>query len=229
MLNYRVPRELLLRYVPAGTELDLWRGSAYVSVVGFLFCDTRLLGLPIPFHSTFEEVNLRFYVRRTVAGESRRAVTFIRELVPRAAIAIVAKLAYNEPYRVLPMRHRIDVSPDLARPTRVKYEWKGSSGWAGLRVTTDGPAGALVPGSEEEFITQHFWGYTAQRDGTTVEYEVRHPTWLLWPVRDAEFHGEPATICPTEFVLHLAGTPHSALLADGSAVSVHSPVRMPRT
>ena len=226
MLNYRVPPELLLPLVPSGTQLDLWRGAAYVSVVGFLFRDTRLLGVPIPFHRTFEEVNLRFYVRREIGGENRRGVTFIRELVPRRAIATVAALAYNEPYRALPMRHRFDLTPRGSRPTRVEYGWRAKSGWAGLHVAANGDATPLVPGSEEEFITQHYWGYTAQRDGGTIEYEVRHAGWKLWPVHDCELHGDLAAVYPPELVGHLSAPPHSALLADGSAVSVHAPVRL---
>lgn len=119
MLNWRVPPSLLHAYVPSGTELDEWQGHAFVSIVGFLFLNTRVLGVPIPWHRNFEELNLRFYVRRTVGGEARRAVTFIKELVPRRAIATVARLAYNEPYEAVPMRHRIDhqaassTTPDL--------------------------------------------------------------------------------------------------------------------
>ena len=228
MLNYRVPPELLLPYVPTGTQLDLWRGAAYVSVVGFLFRDTRLLGVPVPFHRTFEEINLRFYVRREVGHEHRRGVTFIRELVPRMAIAAVAKLAYNEPYLALPMRHRIDLDSHDERPAQVSYEWQGAAGWAGLRVSASGPATPLVPGSEEEFITQHYWGYTAQRAGGTVEYEVRHASWSLWPVVDCELHGMRQDVYPPEIAAHLTGPPHSALLADGSGVSVHAPRRLSR-
>jgi uncharacterized protein YqjF (DUF2071 family) len=32
-------------------------------MVGFVFKDTRVLGIKWPFHVNFEEVNLRFYVR----------------------------------------------------------------------------------------------------------------------------------------------------------------------
>src|SRR5689334_2274538 len=92
MLNYESPAGLLDPLVPAGVELDRWRGTLYVSVVGFLFRDTRVLGIPIPFHRTFEEVNLRFYVRRELDGDVRRGVVFVRELVPRRAIATVARL-----------------------------------------------------------------------------------------------------------------------------------------
>ena len=111
MLNYRVDAALLEPFVPHGTTLDDWQGTTYVSLVGFLFRDTRVLGVPIPLHRDFEEVNLRFYVRREADGEVRRGVTFIKEIVPRPAIATVARLAYNEPYVALPMRHSIAARP----------------------------------------------------------------------------------------------------------------------
>jgi uncharacterized protein len=121
MLNYAVEPSVLGPYVPAGTELDLWRGIAFVSLVGFLFADTRLLHIPVPRHRNFEEVNLRFYVRRNVNGEARRAVTFIRELVPRAAIAFVARRVYNEPYLALPMRHAFGDTARNGAPSTVEY------------------------------------------------------------------------------------------------------------
>ena len=119
LLNYVVPPALLGPLVPKGTELDLWRGEAYVSVVGFVFANTRVRGVAIPFHQTFEEVNLRFYVRRRVDGDERRAVTFIRELVPRLAIAMTARLMYNEPYLHLAMSHQLDLN--LAQSSRAEY------------------------------------------------------------------------------------------------------------
>src|SRR5256885_6935119 len=149
MLNYRVPPEWLASFVPKGTELDLWNGSAYLTLVGFHFRDTRLLGVPIPFHRTFEEVNLRFYVKRVTNGELRRGVTFLRELVPLPAIALVAQLTYNEPYRALPMRHRIDVATPVPTPTLIEYSWKGASAWNRLRVVPTGDSAPLLPGSEE--------------------------------------------------------------------------------
>jgi uncharacterized protein YqjF (DUF2071 family) len=225
LLNYRVPPEILTPLVPRGTTLDLWDGAAYLSVVGFLFRDTRVLGVPIPLHRTFEEVNLRFYVRRDVDGETRRAVTFVRELVPRRAIAAVARWTYNEPYRALPMRHQIRIEAARGAPTFVQYEWKTAAAWAGVRLTPQGANAPLVPGSEEEFITQHYWGYTRQRDGSTVEYEVRHPTWRIWSARDALLSGDVSRAFGA-FGEHLRGEPHSAWLADGSTVSVYAPVRL---
>jgi hypothetical protein len=108
MLNYVVDPRLLAPLVPPATEIDFENGETFLSVVGFLFLDTRLLGLPIPLHRDFEEVNLRFYVRRKSADTWRRGVVFIRELVPRRAIALIARTCYGENYIALPMKHDIE-------------------------------------------------------------------------------------------------------------------------
>src|SRR5215211_7938207 len=140
MLNYHVDPALLQPYVPRGTRLDRWGGHVFVSVVGFRFQDTRVLGIPIPLHRHFEEVNLRFYVSREESGEPRRAVTFIKELVPRRAIAAIARLAYNEPYEALPMRHRLGpIDPATGAPSVVEYAWRGSKGWCRVILEPEGP------------------------------------------------------------------------------------------
>jgi uncharacterized protein YqjF (DUF2071 family) len=226
MLNYAVDPSLLRPLVPEGTELDSWKGHTYVSLVGFLFANTRVLGLPIPLHRTFEEVNLRFYVRRSVRGEVRRAVTFIRELVPRSAIALVARLAYNEPYTALPMRHVYGESMDGKVPSSVEYGWRLSTGWSHLRVEPNGTGRHVVPGSEEEFITEHYWGYTRQRDGSTVEYRVAHPSWRVWSVESPQVTGGLDVLYGAELARVLAGPPVSAFLADGSAITVYAPTRL---
>jgi uncharacterized protein YqjF (DUF2071 family) len=228
MLNYRVAPELLLPHVPAGTELDSWNGATYVSVVGFLFRDTRVLGVPVPFHRSFEEVNLRIYVRRTVNGEVRRAVTFIREIVPRRLIATVAKLSYNEPYTTLPMRHRLGpIDGESAAPSVVAYAWRHRGANAAVSAEPIGTARALDAGSEEEYIAVHHWGYTRQRDGGTVEYRVEHPQWRTWRVRNARLDGDVAPLYGADFAAAVSGTPASAFLADGSAVTVSFPRRIP--
>lgn len=228
MLNYVVDPALLEPLVPKGTRLDSWKGRTYVSLVGFLFADTRVLGVPIPFHRTFAEVNLRFYVRRTVNGEFRRAVTFLRELVPRRAIALVARVGYNEPYTARPMRHAYGTptSASGGAPRSAQYEWKLSSGWCGMRVETTGAPRAIAAGSEEEFITEHYWGYTRQRDGSTVEYQVVHPSWKVSAVSHATVVGDLTPLYGDAFAARLAKPPDSAFLADGSAISVSLPRRL---
>jgi len=226
MLNFRIDPAVLHPHVPAGTELDTWRGDALVSVVGFRFVDTRVLGWPIPFHRDFDEVNLRFYVRRLVHGEVRRAVTFIREVVPRRAIALVARLAYNEPYVTCRMRSHAPDVPVVADPGRVAYEWRHRARWNAIRVRPVGLSRVLEAGSQAEFITEHYWGYTRQRDGSTVEYEVRHPSWRVWDVADAELDCDIATMYGDPFVEALSAAPCSAFLAEGSTVTVCRPTRL---
>ena len=224
LLNYVVPAALLTPHVPKGTELDLWRGDAHVSVVGFMFSNTRVLGVPIPLHRTFEEVNLRFYVKRRVGGDERRAVTFIRELVPRAAIAITARLTYNEPYRHLPMSHRLE--PNESEPRRAEYRWMDSRRSCGVVAEGIGTPTVPPPESEEAFMTQRHWGYPPQRDGSTVEYHVAHPVWNVSRAERGSVDGDTSGVFGPEFAAILAKPPVSTLFADGSAVTVHKPVRL---
>lgn len=223
LLNFPVDRALLQPLVPAGTELDIWNGEALVSLVGFRFWNTRVLGLGIPGHRNFEEVNLRFYVRRMADDGERRAVVFVRELVPRRAIAWMARALYNEPYRAVPMRHAF-TSSDGTRALR--YQWSDGGNWVGLRAHTVGPPASIVPGSEAEFITEHYWGYTRQRDGGTVEYRVEHPSWRVWETRDAGVEGDLTATYGHAFAEILAGTPRSAFVADGSPITVFRPSRL---
>ena len=228
LLNYPAPARLLAPLVPAGTELDTWRGEPYLSVVGFRFLRTRFLGVPVPWHRNFDEVNLRFYVRREApGGEVRRGVVFLREVVPRRAIALVARLAYNEPYVALPMRSAAPATAHAA-PATVEYAWRPPGGWCRLAFTP--PAGAPPEppgaGTEEEFMAEHYWGYTRQRDGGTVEYHVRHPRWSVWRTGEARLDGDVASFYGPEWGDVLAAPPASAFLADGSPVTVSWPARV---
>ena len=223
MLNYDVDPAILHALVPRHTELDLWNGRAIASVVGFRFLRTRVLGMPIPLHRNFEEVNLRFYVRhKTVDGEVRRGVVFVRELVPRLAIALTARLAYNEPYLAVRMRSAAPATP-VEAPGRVSYQWKTSAHWQHVSATATGPAALPVPASEAAFITEHFWGYTRQRDGGTVEYEVRHPRWRVWPATDPSLAADVPRLYGSSFARALAAEPASAFIAEGSEVAVYRP------
>ena len=230
MLNYEIPPEVLAPFVPRGTTLDLWQGRALASVVGFRFLDTRVVGVPIPFHRNFDEVNLRFYVRRELPdGETRRAVVFIRELVPKRMIAWIARALYNEPYRALPMRSETPRAP-TETPGQVRYAWRRrtTAGVSWEHVAARAVGGASVPafGTEAQFITEHYWGYTRQRDGSTIEYQVRHPSWRVWAGEGADLRADVATLYGPQFVDALTGPPRSAFIAEGSAVSVHWPTHL---
>jgi uncharacterized protein len=226
MLNYDVDRAVLVPLVPAGTALDLWQDRALVSVVGFKFLNTRVLGVAVPFHRHFEEVNLRFYVRRNVRGGAvRRGVVFVRELVPRAAIAGLARLAYNEPYRAVPMRSVVPAAL-VDAPGRLTYEWRTGAAWQRLAATAAGAPAMPAPESDATFITEHHWGYTRQRDGSTIEYEVTHPVWRVWSAADPVLAADVVELYGPAFAPALARPPVSALIAEGSPVVVYPPSRL---
>ena len=221
MVNYEVDPGILTARVPAGTELDYWKGSALISVVGFLFQRTKVLGLAIPFHRNFEEVNLRFYVRRKIGDEWRRGVVFIKEIVPRWAVAAVARGAYGERYVALPMNHSISLPQDGVNGG-VEYGWSLGASRNALRVGIAGDAEPIAQGSEAEFITEHYWGYTARSEGGTIEYEVEHPRWSVWQATEPTLKCDVAAVYGSEFVECLSAAPRSAFVATGSEVAVRT-------
>jgi uncharacterized protein YqjF (DUF2071 family) len=219
ILNYEIDPAVLRSMVPAGTELDSWQGRTYISVVGFLFLRTRVRGLSIPFHRNFEEVNLRFYVRRRAAEGWRRGVVFIKEIVPRGTIALIARRVYNEPYVALPMSYQIEGANGTVISAR--YSWRFGGREHTLKMMTRGVAHALQPASEAEFITEHYWGYNVQQDGTAMEYRVEHPPWRVYEVAEASLDCDVAALYGEPFCASLQGQPVSAFLAEGSAVTVY--------
>ena len=216
MLNYVVDPRLIAPLVPARTEIDFENGETFLSVVGFLFLDTRLLGLPIPLHRDFEEVNLRFYVRRKSADTWRRGAVFIRELVPRRAVALVARAFYRENYVAVPMKHEIE---EVGSSLNVEYAWRRSHKWESLKMTATGEVQSIAAGSHAEFITEHYWGYTALRTGCS-EYRVEHPCWKIWNATDFELNADVATLYGDQFAEALTQPPRSAFIADGSSITV---------
>ena len=222
MLNYELDPEILLPFVPRGTEIDSWQGKTFASMVGFLFVNTRVMGFPIPFHQNFEEINLRFYVRRKTEDGWRRGVVFVKEIVPRAAIALVARRLYNENYIALPTGNVICRSDDAARVIdSVKYYWTFNQRSQFIEIVTSGAPSAFVEGSQEEFIAQHYWGYAAQRDGGTAEYRVEHPPWRIWQAASARLDCDLEKLYGAQFVQFLNGEPASAFLAEGSEITVY--------
>jgi uncharacterized protein YqjF (DUF2071 family) len=223
MLNYVVEPAVLEPHVPPGTTPDTYQGKYYVSVVGFLFLNTRVFGISVPFHTDFEEINLRFYVRRFADGDWRRGVVFIKEMVPRRAIAGLARFLYNENYVALPMSHQVDLRES---DIRVEYRWQHESKWHGLKATGQGKPAPVGPGSLEEFITEHYCGYVLQKDGMALEYQVEHPHWNVWRARDVSLDCDIASLYGEKFAPFLAGAPASAFIADGSAVTVYRGIKM---
>jgi uncharacterized protein YqjF (DUF2071 family) len=224
LLNYEADPAVLAPLAPAGTELDSWRGRTLVSLVGFLFLNTRLFGVPVPFHRCFEEVNLRFYVRRKTAHGWRRGVVFVKELVPRAAVARIANAVYHENYQVVPMAHQIELRDGTVRA--VCYRWKFQGEENGLDLVVSGPFETPGEGSEQEFITEHYWGYTRRRGGGALEYRVEHPRWRVCPAQEAVLRCDARRLYGGGLHEALSARPASAFLADGSPVAVYRAVRI---
>lgn len=219
MANYEVDPALLASRVPHGTEFDLHEGRCFVSLVGFMFLNTRVLGIPIPFHVNFEEVNLRFYVKHESGSETRRGVVFIKEIVPRWAIATVARTIYGEPYERWSMRNdRFE--------SRVAYAWKRDNVGNDLVVELGRELGVPGVGSHGEFIIEHYWGYTKRSETRTDEYKVEHPKWHLREVASSEIDVDFGAVYGSEFGFLRDVEPHSVLFAKGSEISVFKGARL---
>jgi uncharacterized protein YqjF (DUF2071 family) len=212
--------------VPCGTELDLWDGRALVSLVGFRFLDTCLQGWPPPCHSSFDEVNLRFYVRRKTVEGWRRGVVFLKEVVARRLVTFVARRIYNENYITRPVTHELRIPTAVDPQGLGRYRWGRGDEALDMTVHVAGSPQPPVADSEAEFITEHYWGYTRQRDGSTLEYAVEHPRWNVWPALSAELRGDPAALYGEGFAAALRRPPCSAFLVDGSKVIVRRGVKL---
>ena len=223
MINYEIDPAVLQPYLPRGVELDAWNGQTFASLVGFLFLNTRVLGVAVPYHRNFEEVNLRFYVRRKGPEGWRRGVVFIKEIVPRRAIAAVARWFYGEIFVAMRMKHKIDRDggKNLQTGSTIEYAWLAKGYWNRLGVCIQGEPLMAAPGSEEEFITEHYWGYASQRGGRSVEYQVEHPSWMVWQVSESYFSCDVSALYGPQFHESLSGKPSSAFLAEGSPVTVY--------
>lgn len=217
MVNYEIDANILKSYLPTHTEIDYWNGKTYVSLVGFMFLNTKILGLPIPFHQNFEEVNLRFYVRYQHKREWRRGVTFIKEIVPKSAISFVANNLYKEKYISLPMKHSIQ---EEGEELKVQYLWKFQKEWNDVSVIAEKQSCPIQEGSEEEFIAEHYWGYTYLNENATSQYQVEHPPWEVFKVKSHQLNCNIQSLYGEEFIETFQQKPSSVFLAKGSEINV---------
>ncbi len=216
MANYAIDKKVLLPYLPPKTELDRWNNNCYVSLVGFRFQDVKLRGISIPLHTAFEEVNLRFYVRYKSSEGWKRGVVFISEIVPRRAITFVANTLYGEKYATMPMAFLWEETDEALT---ISYKWKKKN-WNELQVITSLEPFVIGRGSEEEFITEHYWGYAKLKNGETNEYEVAHPRWEVYHTKNYHISVDFENIYGKPFQFLQNEQPASVFVAEGSAVSV---------
>lgn len=217
MANYEIDPSVLKPFLPAGTELDTWQGKHFVSLVGFMFLNTRVMGIRIPFHINFPEINLRFYVRHHDGNNWKRGVVFLKEIVPKPAISFVANTLFDENYISLAMKHFNRISHNKLE---IGYEWRYQKKWNRIAATVDLASTPLANGSEEEFITEHFWGYAAGAKGLTTEYQVAHPRWEIYKVQTHDIVCDFEALYGSGFGSLSNQAPQSVFLAEGSEISI---------
>lgn len=217
MANYVVDASLLKKYLPCKTELDTFNGEHYVSLVAFLFQNVKLHGIAFPFHTNFEEINLRFYVRYKEDNVWKRGVVFMKEIVPRRMISFIANTLYGENYATHKMKHAwFENETELF----VNYEWKVSSAWNHLSCVSERNAVSIIENSAEEFITEHYWGYTFINKTCTGVYEVAHPKWRIHKVKSYDIVCNIKELYGEAFEETLNQKPKSVFLAEGSDIKV---------
>lgn len=216
--NYPVDPILLKPFLPHNTELDIWENKCYISLIGFMFLNTRLKSFRIPFHSNFEEVNLRFYVRYKENGFWKRGVTFIKEIVPKLAITFFANTLYNEKYQTLPMSHYWIIDDKYLD---IEYKWKNRN-WNSIKVKAENVSLPIKINSEEDFITEHYWGYSKINNSQTTEYGVEHPRWNSYKIIDYSIDVDFGEVYGKQFAFLSEVKPYSVMLAEGSEILIRS-------
>jgi uncharacterized protein len=217
MANYAVDPAVLKPYLPYKTELDYWNNTCYVSLVGFMFTHVKIKGISIPFHTRFEEVNLRFYVRYKAGQTWKRGAVFISEIVPKPAISVVANTLYGEKYSTMALRHRWEQQADFQT---IAYEWRQNRKWFSMEVKAAKQAQEMAVGSEEEFILEHYWGYTKRGAAKAGEYGVEHPRWQVYPVLDYAIEADFGSLYGPKFANLNPKKPDSVFLAEGSPIRI---------
>ncbi len=228
MINYEVDTAVLQKHLPPYTAVDLYNGKALVSIVGFLFNNTKVFGLQWPWHKHFEEVNLRYYIKHFDGEKWKRGVGFVSEIVPKPIITLTANLLYNEHYSTAQMSHSVKTENNQLI---AEYQWKRKNESGNrFQITAENTLTDIIKDSEEEFIFEHYFGYNQLNSHTTIEYEVEHPRWQVYPVKDFMLDCDIKNLYGAEFVPFISNkVPHSVFLARGSDVLVRKPVRISAT
>ncbi len=217
MANYEIDPEILKPYLPAGTSLDYYHGKTFVSLVGFMFLRTKIFGIHIPGLGNFEEINLRFYVIRKENGVVKRGVVFINETVPYKAVAWLANVLYKEHYSAIPTKHNWFIN-DTEK--QIDYHWRINNNWNFIKVNASSNHEPMQEDSIEEFIYQHYYGYTRVTAEKTEEYKIEHDRWMVNAVKSIEINCDFTAMYGKDFSHLAAQNPSSIMLAEGSNIAV---------
>jgi uncharacterized protein YqjF (DUF2071 family) len=208
---------ILKPYLPKGLELDFYKYKSYVSLVGFMFKKTCLFGVPIPFFGSFEEINLRFYVRKVEGKKIKKGVVFINETVPFKIVALLANKLYKEHYISIPTKNTIDIGDYK----NIHYEWKMKNKWNSITVQSDTNKYKIEPSSIEEFIFERYFGFTKLSPFSTQEYRIHHPKWMTNNILNNNIDCDFGTMYGDAFSNLSNQAPNSIIMAEGSPVSVN--------
>jgi uncharacterized protein len=218
MANYEIEPEILFPYLPKGVALDLYEGKAYISLVGFMFKNTKLFNIPIPFLGTFEEINLRFYVvRKEPDGKTKRGVVFINETIPYKTVAWMANKLYKEHYTVVPTKHKIRTT---ATNQKIKFQWLLNKKWNSIYVEAETTSEAMKENSLQKFIYEHYYGYTKIDAFKTEEYQLQHPSWNVHNIVNYNIDCDFEAMYGKAFSILNSTKPEAVFIAEGSSVAV---------
>ena len=215
LLTYAIDPSLLAPFLPKGVIADTRDGHAFVSFVAFDFLKTRVKGLPIPFHVNFPEINLRYYVRY----KEKRGVMFVKELVPKYCIALVADRLYNEPYESTPMSSNVNVADGL-REIKHQFNYCGQN--FDLHFTVKDQPFLPPENSTEHFFKEHEWGFNLDKKGRLLKYQVTHPFWRIYPIESRfKFNIDFQAIYGEHWEVLNGKIPYSVVVAEGSPIKVY--------
>ena len=217
MVNYAIDPSVLQPYLPYGVELDMHEGQCFVSLVGFQFNKSNIFGIPMPFYGSFDEVNLRFYVKRNDGGEIKRGVVFISEVVPYKIVAVMANKLYKEHYSVAKMTSSIVVENGVKK---IDYNWQPDQETFFIHTSFHNESQPISPDSLEEFIYEHYYGFTKVSETETWEYRVNHPRWEANKIMSYNINCDFEEMYGSDFSFLNSQKPYSVYNALGSEVSI---------
>jgi len=217
MANYEIDPKILIPFLPKGVELDLFNGKCYISLVGFMFKNTKLFTIPIPFLGTFEEINLRFYVVRKEQNQIKRGVVFINETIPYKMVAWMANKLYKEHYTVVPTKHKIRTT---TTNQKIKFQWLLNKKWNSIYVESELKSFIMKNESLEKFIYEHYYGYTKIDENKTEEYQLQHPSWNVHKVNHFRINCDFEAMYGQSFSVLNQTEPTDVFIAEGSSVKV---------
>jgi hypothetical protein len=213
-MTYAVSPELLLPHVPAGVTLDCIDGKAFVGLVPFSFENVTMNRLRIPFHQSFPEINLRFYVKHRLG----RGVVFLRECAPKRAVVWLARKKYNEPYCCKKMKEKVRMFTDGTFSV-------AHSLWSnGIKNTVEVTA-RTTPVFPDKNSSAHYFkelelGFGIAHNKQTMLYRIHHPEWEVFPVVSYALNMNFGAVFGEKWAFLSAEKPLDVSLVKGSAVTV---------